>query len=81
MFANAKSLLFRNRIRTEEDVIKKVDNISKEDIEYVLKNCFGKGIINTAYVGPEIDVDYLDSCIYKDTEAYDNSRKTNKFKL
>lgn len=81
MFANAKSLLFRNKIRTEEDVIKKVDNISKEDIDYVLKNCFGKGIINTAYVGPDIDVDYLNSCIYKDTEAYDNSRKTNKFRL
>ena len=70
MFANAKSLLLRNEIRTEEEVIKKIDAISKEDIDYVLKNCFGKGVINTAYVGSEIDKDYLDSCIYKSIEAY-----------
>lgn len=81
MFSNAKSLLLRNSIRTEEEVIEKIDNISKEDIDYVLKNCFGKGIINTAYVGSEIDKDYLDSFIYKSKEAYDNSSKSNKSEL
>ncbi|MEG1481056.1 M16 family metallopeptidase [Clostridium sp.] len=81
MFANAKSLLLRNRIRTEDEVIKKIDNISKEDIDYVLKKCFGRGVVNTAYVGPEIDRVYLDSCIYVDSKAYDNSRKLDKIKL
>ncbi|MDY6012932.1 pitrilysin family protein [Clostridium sp.] len=81
MFSNAKSLLLRNSIRTEEEVIEKIDNISKEDIDYVLKNCFGKGIVNTAYVGSEIDKDYLDSFIYKSKEAYDNSSKSTKSEL
>ncbi len=81
MFANAKSLLLRNKIRTEEEVIEKIDNISKDDIDYVLKNCFGKGVVNTSYVGSEINKDYLDSYIYKSEEAYDNSRKATKSKL
>ena len=49
MFGNAKSVLFRNRIRTEEEVMKKVDNITTENIDYVLKECFGKGIVKKNY--------------------------------
>ena len=64
MFGNAKSVLFRNRIRTEEEVIKKIDNISNENIQYDLKECFGKGIINAAYVGADIENRKLDSIIF-----------------
>lgn len=75
MFANSRSMLFRNRIRTQEEVIKKIDNITKEDLEYVLKNSFGKGILNTSYVGPDVSVDELDTIVFDSKKAYKNSRK------
>lgn len=75
MFANAKALLLRKNIRTEEEVIEKIDKISKEDIKYVIENCFKDGVINTAYVGSDINKDYLDSFIYKSTKAYNNDNK------
>ena len=79
MFSNAKAVLFKNRIRTEEEVIKKVDDIKAEDIEYVLQYCFGNGIINAAYVGNSIDRQSLDNVIIKSQRAFDN--KTNKFDI
>ena len=72
MFSNAKQLLFRNLIRTEEEVLNKIDSITMDDINYVLKECFGKGIINSAYVGANIDTNKLDAIIYEDTVAFDN---------
>lgn len=63
MFNNAKSILFKNEIRTGEEVMKKVDDISQEDIDFVLKECFGKGIINTSYVGPNVNHEKLNSII------------------
>lgn len=64
MFANAKSLLFRGDIRTEEEVIEKIDNITMEDIKYVLDKCFKNGALNTAFVGPKINKDELNSIIF-----------------
>ena len=64
MFSNAKSVLFKNKISTEEEIIKKIDNISSEDIEYVLKECFKKGIMNAAYVGNSIDEQSLNKVIF-----------------
>ena len=55
MFANAKHYLFRNSIKTQEEVIEKIDKINKDDIEYVLEKCFKKGILNTAYVGQDVE--------------------------
>ena len=72
MFSNAKQLLFRNYVRTEEDVLNKIDSITMDDVNYVLKECFGKGIINSAYVGANIDTEKLDAIIYKDTFAFNN---------
>ena len=74
MFANCRSMLFRGRIRTQEEVIKKIDSITKDDISYVLKNCFGKGIINTSYVGPDVSVDELDSIVFDSTHGFSKSR-------
>ena len=34
-----------------------------EDIDYVLKNTFGEGIINAAYVGHNVNVNNLDNVI------------------
>ena len=74
MFANAKTYLFRNKIKTQEEVIKKIDDISKDNIQYVLDKCFKKGVLNTAYVGQDVEYDKLDSIILKNTKAYDNSK-------
>lgn len=63
MFSNAKQILFKNKIDTEEEVIDKINKISMEDIDYVLKNTFGEGIINAAYVGHNVNVDNLDNVI------------------
>ena len=73
MFANARSLIFKNKITTEEDVIKKIDGINKEDIKFILEECFGGGIINTSFVGPNIDTDKLNSLALNSNFAYDNS--------
>ncbi|MCE5220482.1 MAG: insulinase family protein [Clostridium sp.] len=80
MFANAKAYLFRNQIKTQEEVIKKIDNINKESIQYVLDKCFKKGVLNTAYVGQDVEYNKLDSIILKNAKAYDNS-DYNKLKL
>ena len=59
MFANAKSVLFKNKITTQEDVIKRVDKISQEDIRFVLDNCFKNGVLNTSFVGNNINYSKL----------------------
>jgi predicted Zn-dependent peptidase len=81
MFANAKTYLFRNKIKTQEDVIKKIDAINEENIQYVLDKCFKKGVLNTAYVGQEVEYDKLNSIILKNAKAYDNSNYSNKLEL
>ena len=80
MFANAKTYLFRNKIKTQEEVIKKIDNINKDNIQYVLDKCFKKGVLNTAYVGQDVEYEKLDAIILKNAKAYDNSNH-NKLKL
>ena len=59
-------------IKTEEEVLSKIDKIKMEDVDYVLKTCFGAGIINSAYVGSNINQKKLDEIIYKDTVAFNN---------
>jgi predicted Zn-dependent peptidase len=81
MFANAKAYLFRNRIKTQEDVTNKIDRINKDDIQYVLDKCFKKGVLNAAYVGQDVEYDKLNAIILKNANAYDNSKHTNKIKL
>ena len=57
MFSNAKSVLFENRVKTEEEIIKEINNINMNDVVDVLDMCFKPGIINAAYLGK--DIDYL----------------------
>ena len=72
MFGNAKSVLFKNKISTQDEVIKKVDKISLEDIDFVLKECFQKGIINAAYVGNNVEYNRLDDILKNSSYAYRN---------
>ena len=81
MFSNAKTFLFRNKIKTQEEVIKKIDNIRKDNIQYVLERCFKKGVINAAYVGQDVEYSKLDSIILKNAKAYDNSNHNGKINL
>lgn len=74
MFANAKSMLLQNRVKTQEDVINKINKISQDDINYVLEKCFKPGIISTAYVGQGIEADKLNSIFEPAKIAYDNEQ-------
>ena len=56
MFANAKCLLLQNKIKTQEDVINRINKIDNDDINYVLERCFKPGIISTAFVGQGIEL-------------------------
>lgn len=81
MFANAKSYLFRNKVKTQEFVIETIDKINKEDVQYVLDKCFKNGILNAAYVGQDVEYDKLDSIILKNEKAYDNSNTDSKIEI
>lgn len=70
MFANAKSLLLQNKIKTQEEVIEKINTINNDDINYVLDTCFKPGIISTAYVGPDIEVNKLNNIIEPSIKAF-----------
>ena len=70
MFSNAKQILFKNKIDTEEEVIDKINKITMEDIDFVLKNTFGEGIINAAYVGHNVNVGNLDDVIGISKKAF-----------
>ena len=81
MFANAKTYLFRNRIKTQEEVIEKIDKITNEDIRYVLDSTFKHGVLNAAYVGQDVDECKLNSIILKNIKAYDNKDLDNKINV
>ncbi|MBE6062204.1 MAG: insulinase family protein [Clostridium butyricum] len=81
MFANAKRYLFKNIVRTQEEVINMIDNIDKDDIQKVLDTCFKPGVLNAAYVGQDVECDKLDSIILKNTKAYDNSNTNGKIEI
>lgn len=74
MFANAKSMLLQNKVKTQEDVINRINKISQDDINYVLEKCFKPGIISTAYVGQGIEADKLNSILEPAKVAYDNDQ-------
>lgn len=81
MFANAKTYLFRNRIKTQEEVIEKIDKITNEDIRYVLDSTFKHGVLNAAYVGQDVDECKLNSIILKNIKAYDNKDSDKKINV
>lgn len=70
MFGNAKSVLLRGSIRTEEDVIKKIDEMNMDNVDFVMKECFGKGIINMACVGPNVGMSKYDNIVLNTTNAF-----------
>ena len=81
MFSNAKSVLFKNRVTTQEEVIEKVDRINMDDIDFVLKECFGSGVLNTSYVGQNVESDKLNSIILDSDKAYNNKNNSGKIEI
>ena len=70
MFANAKTFLLQNKVKTQEDVINRINQIGNDDINYVLERCFKPGVISNAFVGQEVEVDKLNSIINEAKVAY-----------
>jgi len=59
MFSNGKSMLFFNKIDTPEDIIKKIDIITIENLNNVMEKTFKKGIQNSAFVGESVNLDSI----------------------
>lgn len=70
MFSNAKSVLYKDRIVYQEEIIKKIDSISQETLTEAKQYIFGNGIINGAFVGNNINIDYLAKICENDIEAF-----------
>ncbi|RXM73846.1 insulinase family protein [Clostridium tetani] len=73
MFSNARSVLFLNRINKPEDIIKKIDKIDMESIHRVKENTFEKGIINSAFVGENIDIETVNNMMDKSINLFKNN--------
>lgn len=54
MFSNGKSVLFKDKINTPADVLKKIDDINYGKINTVMDMTFRKGIYNSAFVGKDM---------------------------
>ena len=73
MFANAKCFLLQNKIKTQEDVIDRINKIDQNDINYVLERCFKPGIISTAFVGQGVEAEKLNTILENSKVSYKNS--------
>ncbi|WP_353095255.1 pitrilysin family protein [Tissierella praeacuta] len=51
MYEIGKSLLIFNRIQSPDEILNKIDKVSLNDIEEIIKIVFNKATINIAYVG------------------------------
>ncbi|WP_315114848.1 pitrilysin family protein [uncultured Clostridium sp.] len=72
MFNNGKSVLFLDRINEPKVILNKIDNINKEKIHDVMETTFKKGILNSAYVGENVDLDIMENIIEKDMFPFNN---------
>ena len=59
--SNANILLMYNKVKTKEDVIKKIEQVSLEDVNKMAKNIFLSERFCISYVGPQADLNLL-SC-------------------
>lgn len=59
MFSNGKTYMMLNKINKQEDIINKIDSISLERIENVMDSTFRKGIVNSAFVGNNLDINKI----------------------
>lgn len=55
MFSNGKSLLTKNKILTEDDIMNNIDKITIASLDKVKNETLNKGIYNSAFVGENFD--------------------------
>jgi predicted Zn-dependent peptidase len=55
MFSNGKSLLTKNKILTEDDIMNNIDKITIASLDKVKNETLNKGIYNSAFVGEKFD--------------------------
>ena len=70
---SAKCFLLQNKIKTQEDVIDRINKIDQNDINYVLERCFKPGIISTAFVRQGVEAEKLNTILENSKVAYKNS--------
>ncbi|MGM9973465.1 MAG: M16 family metallopeptidase [Clostridiaceae bacterium] len=51
MFANGRNLLFMDKTYSQQDIIDKIDNITMDKVNKVIKECITPGLLNGAFVG------------------------------
>ncbi|KAA8675015.1 M16 family metallopeptidase [Clostridium sp. MT-14] len=76
MFNNGKSLLFTNKLNTPEDIIEKINNIDEDILNRVMKNTFCNGIVNSAFVGDNIDMEIVKNLLDKDIKPFQGSKSS-----
>lgn len=64
MFSNGKNALFLNKINTQQEVIDKIQSVSKENIKYIIDEIFSKGILNGSIVGKDVDMDSIKKILF-----------------
>ncbi|AYD40078.1 insulinase family protein [Clostridium fermenticellae] len=78
MFSNGRSMLFLNKIKVPEDIIAKIDSVTSDDINRVMDYTFKNGIVNSAFVGDDINLDNIKNLIEKDIDLF-NTAGNKKF--
>lgn len=76
MFNNGKSVLFLDRINEPEVILKKIDTINKDRIYSVMDKTFKKGILNSAYVGEDVDLNLMKNIIENTIYPFNNKPST-----
>lgn len=74
MFSNGKSVLFLNKINKPNDIIHKIDAVCKNDLVDIMNKTFAHGIQNSAFVGQEVNMDFVINKIEGDTIAFKNKK-------
>lgn len=77
MFNNGKSVLFLNKIKTPTDLIEKINRIDRPKLDEVMQKTFAHGIINSSFVGENVDMPLLNNILARDIVPF----KSEKSKL
>lgn len=77
MFNNGKSVLFLNKIKTPTDLIEKINGINRNKLDEVMQKTFAHGIINSSFVGENVDMTLLNNILLRDVVPF----KSEKSKL
>ena len=77
MFSNGKSVLFLDKVNEPKMVLEKINAVKMENITEIMAQTFGKGILNAAFVGDNVDFEVLTKLRENDIVAYKNPAKIN----